>query len=226
MKTFLISVTFFIVLFLSIGATKYTLLTIPPSKSLKNGFTAIIKKDNLGFIESPDSICLKREGVSDSYCKFIVLSEILKDNNIVFYFPYFKFIYNLSLLGLDKKNIDKKRNATIVQQNALNLLMKAQEIKIALMMAKLNHDYVYSLSDFVNGEFKKKYMNKLPTYKGVTFNYGLGIISVGKKVKMDTCVALKKMGGAIIYNNNKIENYSYGCLISEYKPIFFMSSTD
>src|SRR5262245_33265971 len=94
MKKAMITTIIAMVACMLVLTTQFTLLVIQPIGMLPDGITLVMwRTGKLHFIESPDGICAREmQGVS-LLCRMAVVGGIVKEENILFRWPYSDILY-------------------------------------------------------------------------------------------------------------------------------------
>ncbi len=218
---------FLIILFtLMVGfvvfSTNYTLFTMPPSNEGGSGISLVLKKDGMNFFESSDSICLETQGSSSHFCRVSVFEEILENREIVAKIPYVSPFYELSLLFKEKDKIQKNIPLSDYEEEALELLTGAQQLKAIILFAKVNNYEVYDMDDLKDIIEKEDLSKKIPTFKSEYYNYSFGTLYFKENLSKEICMSLKESyKGKIIYKESEIAKNNFCCYINDFRQIFF-----
>ena len=220
-RLFLIILFTLIVSFV-VFSSKYTIFTMPPSEEGGVAISLLLKKDKMSFFESSDSICLKNQGSSSYFCRVSVLEEILENKTIIAKLPYVSLSYDLSLLFKDKEKIENNLSLSSYEEDALELLTGAQQLKAIILFAKVNNYEVYDMKDLMDVVKKEDLSKKIPTFKSNVYNYSFGTLYFKDNLSKEICMSLKESyKGVIVYKENEISKHNFGCYINDFRPIFF-----
>jgi len=98
-KKFVLFLSFVIVVFI-LFLSQVTIFVIPPLKILPKGKIVIIwKTKKTNFIDSPEAMCLRITGNTNTLCRAMVMAKVLDEKNIILRLPYNEYLYKLSFKG-------------------------------------------------------------------------------------------------------------------------------
>ncbi|MDL0009129.1 hypothetical protein NVR49_21335 [Enterobacter roggenkampii] len=82
-----------------------TVFSVQPIGAMPEGTTLLIwKKGDMPFFESPDGMCIRKQGYVSLMCRTIALGAAIDEDSIVMRLPYIKSAY---LLSTGNKEFDK-----------------------------------------------------------------------------------------------------------------------